>query len=50
MEKKKERTWASEHHQNFAMVMSAEERRVANIDARNIAVLLVLPEKEKAMD
>ena len=32
MDKKQERTWASEHGKNFAMVMSAEERGVANID------------------
>ena len=49
MDKKQERTWASEHRKNFAMVMSAEERRVASIDARDISIL-VLPDKEKTLD
>jgi hypothetical protein len=42
MDKKKERTWASEHRKNFSLVMSADERRVAKIDARDISTL-VLP-------
>jgi hypothetical protein len=49
MEKKQERTWASEHRKNFAITMSAEERGVANIDARDISIL-VLPDKEKTLD
>ena len=31
------------------MVVSAEERRIANVDARDISIL-VLPEKEKTLD
>ncbi len=46
MDKKKERTWASEHRQNFSLVMSADERRVAKIDARDISTL-VLPDSEE---
>jgi hypothetical protein len=45
MDKKKEQTWASEHRKNFSLVMSADERRVAQIDARNISTL-VLPNSE----
>jgi hypothetical protein len=46
MDKKKERTWASEHRKNFSLVMSADERRVANIDPRDISTL-VLPDSEE---
>ncbi len=43
MDKKQERAWASEHRK------SAEERRIANVDARDISIL-VLPDKEKTLD
>jgi hypothetical protein len=46
MDKKKERTWASDHRKNFSLVMSADERRVAKIDARDISTL-VLPDSEE---
>jgi hypothetical protein len=36
---KQTRTLASEHRKNFSMVMGANERRVANIDARDISIL-----------
>jgi hypothetical protein len=39
MKKTQERAWASEHGQNFTMVMSAKERRAANVDARDISIL-----------
>jgi hypothetical protein len=43
---KKNRTWASEHRKNFSMVMGANKRRVANINARYIS-MLVLPNSEE---
>jgi hypothetical protein len=46
MDKKNPRTLASEHRKNFRMVMGANERRVANIDARDISIL-VLPGSEE---
>jgi Zn ribbon nucleic-acid-binding protein len=46
VDKKKTRTWASEHRKNFSMVMFANERRVANINARDISIL-VLPDSEE---
>jgi hypothetical protein len=48
MDKNKTRTWASEHRKNFSMVlMGANKRRVAaNIDARDISIL-VLPDSEE---
>jgi hypothetical protein len=47
MQKKQERTLASEHRQNFTM--SAKERRVANIDARDISVSCYLTKKKQWM-
>jgi hypothetical protein len=46
MDKKKEPTWASEYRKNFSLAMSADERRVANIGARDISTL-VLPDSEE---
>jgi hypothetical protein len=43
----KKRTWASEHRKNFSMVMGANERRVANIDARDISILVLPGSEEK---
>jgi hypothetical protein len=45
-EKEKKRTWSSEHRTNFNMVMSADDRRVANIDAKDISIL-VLPDSNE---
>ncbi len=45
--KKKTRTWASEHRKNFSMVMFANERRVANINARDISILVLPGSEEK---
>jgi hypothetical protein len=43
-----ERTWSSEHCRNFTMVMLAEERRVVNLDAREISIyILVVPGSEE---
>jgi hypothetical protein len=44
---KKKRTWASEHRKNFSMVMGANERRVANIDTRDISILVLPGSEEK---
>jgi hypothetical protein len=32
MDMKQKQTWASEHHQNLTMLISAKEKRVANLD------------------
>jgi hypothetical protein len=47
--RKKEETWASEHRKNFSMAMSADKRRVANIDARDIFVLVLPGSSEKTV-
>ena len=49
MEKKKERTWSSEHRRNFSMVISTDERRAANIDEKDISILVLPDSKEKTV-
>ncbi len=49
MKEKKEQTSVSEHCENFTMVMSTKERRVAKINARDISIL-VLPKEKEALD
>jgi hypothetical protein len=44
--KGKMETWASEHRRNNTMVMSAEEKRVANVDPREISIC-TLPNSER---
>jgi hypothetical protein len=44
--KNEERTWSSEHRCNQTMVMSAEERRATNLDARDISIC-TLPDNEE---
>jgi hypothetical protein len=46
MEKKEKRTWSSEHRRNLSIVMSANEKRVANMDAREVSIC-VLPDSNK---
>ncbi len=46
-EKEKKQTWSSEHRKNFNMVMSADERHVANIDAKDISILVLPDSNEK---
>lgn len=48
MDNDKEQPWSSEHHHNFIMLMSAEERRMTNIDSRetSICMLKTLMEEE----
>lgn len=45
---KEERTWSSEHHHcNCTMVMSAEERRMADLDSREISICILGDSEEK---
>jgi hypothetical protein len=37
----KDRSWSSEHHCNSTMIMSSEERREANMDARDISICVI---------
>jgi hypothetical protein len=46
MDQRKNRTEASEHRKTFSLDMGAKERRVADIDARDISIL-VLPDSEE---
>jgi hypothetical protein len=41
MGKKQDKTWSSAHRHNNTMVMSAEERHVANMNAREILIGLL---------
>ena len=47
MEKKEKQTWSSEHRRHLSIVMSAEERRVANVDAREISICVPPKSEEK---
>jgi hypothetical protein len=46
MDKKNKRTWSAEHRRNCTIVMSAEERRVANMSATEVSIR-VLPGSNK---
>jgi hypothetical protein len=47
MDKKDKRTWSAEHRRNCTMVMSAEERRVANMSAREFSFHILLDSNKK---
>ena len=49
-EKDKKQTWSSEHSKNFNMVMYADERRVANMHAKDIESLVLRDSSEEHLE